>query len=81
MIKENKELNIYQKLKVYDLNYCYIIPENIDQNFMKLFGFDSDCSSKCIIINNIGKISLIFEDYIEFLTEAFQTIFSENEYR
>ena len=36
---------------------------------MKLFWFDSNCSSKCIIINNIGKISLIFEDYIEFLTE------------
>ena len=30
MIKENKELNIYQKLKVYDLDNCYIISENID---------------------------------------------------
>ena len=36
---------------------------------MKLFGFDNVINSKCVFTNYNSKISLIFEDSIEYLTK------------
>ena len=48
---------------------CYILIQQINSNFIKLFELDCITQSKCIIINRNSEISLILDDHIEFLTK------------
>ena len=48
---------------------CYILTQQINSSFIKLFELDCVTQSKCIIINRNSEISLILEDHIEFLTK------------
>ena len=69
MIRENSNQDFQEKLKSNDLDFCWLISENIDSNFIKLFGFDDVINSRCVFINKNSEISLILEDSIEYLTK------------
>jgi hypothetical protein len=71
--KNNNDLNIKDYLKYIgiDLKDCYILSES-NSKFIKLFGLENNkYDSKCIIINQNSKISLILENDIEFLNKEF----------
>ena len=64
--------NLYEQKKYLEsINItedCYILTQQINSSFIKLFELDCVTQSKCIIINRNSEISLILEDHIEFLT-------------
>ena len=61
MIKENKS-NLKNELIVNKIEDFYILNEELNSDFMKLFGFNIEKNSKIIFINKNSEISLILEE-------------------
>ena len=69
-VNEKDNLNAQKiYLKSIDINFdCFILVQDINSNFIKLFELDCITQSKCIGINRNSEISLILNDQVQFLT-------------